>query len=241
MPIILIVDDDTNLNWTVNRLLQNHGYETLTAFNGEEALAKLRMTTPDLVLLDYQMTGMSGPQFARFLRGRATAEQIPIIFMTIREDIESKIAAYTSGGDDYITKPFDARELLLRVQAALRRKERDVEAAPVATVLSVGSLRLDLATATLYTAHGLKRLTPIELRLLRYFMERPGQLLSSAHLLEHIWGEPDAQADTAVLRWHVKNLRIKLELDPSQPRILRTMGRHGYILDDPGTSSPTTK
>lgn len=238
MPEILIVEDDVDLNWTVCRVLNSHGYTTLTAYSSEDALRLLKRQQPDLILMDVQLPGASGYRLARQVRASGSTGRTPIVFMTVNADLESKSMGFASGGDDYLVKPFDMRELLMRIQAVLRRAQGDafrgeIQDAPERQ-FQVGDLLLDMDTATAMGARGPALLTPTELQLLRHFMQNAGKILSSRHLLSAIWGENlEAHDNTAVLRWHIKNLRQKLEADPSRPEYLRTVGHHGYLLSAP--------
>ncbi len=235
MPEVLIVEDDIDLNWTVCRILNSHGYTTLATYNSEDALRMLRDQHLDLILMDVQLPGANGYRLARHVRASGDNGDTPIIFMTVNSDLESKVMGFASGADDYLIKPFDMRELLVRIQAVLRRTlgesfRGDLQDSPERQ-LQVGDLLLNMDTATVTGANGPQLLTPTELQLLRHFMQNSGKILSSRHLLTTVWsGNADTHDNTAVLRWHIKNLRQKLEEDPTDPVYLRTIGHHGYLL-----------
>ena len=158
MPQIFVIDSDVDFNWTTTRLLNSHGYRTLSFHDGAEAVQSLREATPDLVLTEFALPSMTGPRLCRFLRGRAHAADTPVIFISAQEDIQSKIQAFAAGGDDYVVKPVDPRELLLRIHALLRRigvaeRETVLNDAPKSE-LEVGSVRLELETATVHGVNG---------------------------------------------------------------------------------------
>ncbi|MDI9546383.1 MAG: response regulator transcription factor [Chloroflexota bacterium] len=238
MPRVLVVEDDIDLNWTVCRVLNSHGYQTSGVGSSEEALLRFREQRPDLILLDVHLPGADGYRLARQIRASVDGGRIPIIFMTVNPELESKIIGFAAGADDYLVKPFDMRELLMRIQAVLRRTSGDPMRGDLADApersLRVGELELDLDTATASTGWSSALLTPTELQLLRYFMQNAGRILSGRHLLTALWNaEGDGSDSTAVLRWHIKNLRQKLEADPANPELLLTVGHHGYMLAAP--------
>jgi len=160
---------------------------------------------------------------------------IPIIFLTARPELQNKIAAFTAGADDYICKPFDMRELVARVQAVLRRSSPNADAQIYETVpepnfLEMGSLYLDLKTAVATTDAGDAQLTPNEFDLLKFLMQNTDHLFTADKLLIDVWGYPPGTGDPALVRWHVRNLRMKIEADTSRPIFLHTVPRHGYKL-----------
>ena len=184
MPRVLVVEDDIDLNWTVCRVLNSHGYQTSGVGSSEEALLRFREQRPDLILLDVQLPGADGYRLARQIRASVDGGRIPIIFMTVNPELESKIIGFAAGADDYLVKPFDMRELLMRIQAVLRRTSGDpmrgdLSDAPERT-LRVGELELDLDTATASTGWSSALLTPTELQLLRYFCRRGPHPLRTA-------------------------------------------------------------
>ena len=236
MKRILVVDDDEIVKEAVRTGLKLYGYNVCTASNGVEALAQLEYQLPDLILLDIDMPGMDGVELCSLIREDARWNFVPIIFLTASTELKQKITAYTVGGDDYLCKPFDIRELNLRMKAVLRRStlpslhQDEIEAHDEAHHLQVGGLRLDIHSAAVETEKGVTYLTPTELTLLRYLMQHPNELFSSEQLLEKVWEYPPRTGDPALVRWHVKNLRIKIEAQPDQPHYLQTVPHHGYIL-----------
>jgi DNA-binding response OmpR family regulator len=151
------------------------------------------------------------------------------MFLSSFADVEARIRGFEEGADDYLTKPFDLRELSARVRVLLRRKLTQ-EGLPPVQVLRCGDLTLDLQLCAVRVGTREARLTPAELDLLRYLIRNPNQVFSSQHLLQHVWGYQPDMADQGLVRWHVMNLRAKIETDPARPIYLRTLPRHGYML-----------
>ncbi|MBI3959010.1 MAG: response regulator transcription factor [Chloroflexi bacterium] len=242
MAHILVVDDEKDLVWTVTQGLRFQGYAVSAAYDGLHALRQVQAQPPDLILLDIVMPGMDGVEVCHRLRMNPGQGTIPVIFLTARFELQNKIAAFTAGADDYICKPFDMRELIARVQAVLRRRSyadtgAQVHAAePEPHCLEMGSLHLDLNAAIAQTDAGCAQLTPNEFDLLKFLMQNPGHLFSTKQLLEDVWKYPPGTGDPALVRWHVRNVRLKIEPDPSQPIYLHTIPRHGYKLAP--TSAP---
>lgn len=234
MARILLVDDEQDLVWAVQRSLSDEGYEVLTAYNGVEALAVARRHRPDVVILDIVMPLLDGLQVCRRLRRDLTLATVPILFLTERSAIEDRITGLDEGGDDYLIKPFDLQELKARVRALLRRRRSAPEGGPGPkgqdSLLVVGPLTLDLHTCQASVGEKTVQLTPTEFDLLHHLMSHPGEVFSSPHLLQQVWGYPPETADPGLVRWHIKNLRAKIEPDPAHPVYLRTVPRHGYIL-----------
>ncbi|MFN8445934.1 MAG: response regulator transcription factor [Caldilineaceae bacterium] len=231
-----MVDDDEVVKDAVRSGLNLYGYNVCTASNGVEALAQLEYQLPALILLDIAMPGMDGVELCSIIREDTRWNSLPIIFLTGNTELKQKITAYTVGGDDYLCKPFDIHELNLRIKAVLRRstipnqQQDESEIEDTSYRLNVGGLRLDIHSAAVETEKGIAYLTPTELILLRYLMQHPNQLFSSEHLLEKVWEYPPRTGDPALVRWHMKNLRLKIEAEPDQPRFLQTVPHHGYIL-----------
>lgn len=234
MAHILVVDDEEDLVWAVSSALRYRGYTVSCAYDGVSALQQMHSTLPDLLVLDIGMPDMDGLEVCQRVRSDPQLQMMPIVILTARSEIHDKIIAYQSGADDYLTKPFDLRELGERVRAVLRRCHRNGEEKnplePEVSVLRVGGLFLDIDTAIVETEVMRVRLTPIELDLLTYLMKHAGRISSSETLLQNVWGYPPGTGDPALVRWHIKNLRGKIEIDPANPIYLSTIPRHGYTI-----------
>lgn len=240
MAQILLVDDEQDLVWALRHSLSDEGHEVLTAYDGVEALAIARRHRPDMAILDIVMPRLDGLQVCRRLRRDPTLAAMPILFLTQRSAIEDRIKGLDEGGDDYIVKPFDLAELKARVRTLLRRARSALQGEPVIegsdSLLVVGPLALNLHTCQVRVGEKTAQLTPTEFDLLHHLMIHPGEVFSSQHLLRQVWGYPPRTADPALVRWHIKNLRIKIEPDPGYPVYIRTVPRHGYMFERRGAS-----
>jgi len=242
MAQILLVDDEQDLVWSLRHSLSDEGYEVLTAYDGVEALNAARRHRPDLVILDIVMPRLDGLQVCRRLRRDPTLAAVPILFLTVCSTIEARIKGLDEGGDDYLVKPFDLGELKARVRALLRRSRSDLGRRPEAEgrgpTLVVNSLALDLHTCQVHVEEKTMQLTPTEFDLLHHLMTHPGEVFSSQQLLQQVWGYPPRTGDPGTVRWHIKNLRDKIEPDPAHPVYILTVPRHGYMFERRG-SPPT--
>jgi DNA-binding response OmpR family regulator len=228
---VLIVDDESDVVWSVRYTLADEGYEVITSGSGAEAIRIAQQFHPDLVILDLVLPDIDGIQVCRTLRRDQRLAAVPILFLARRNAIEDRINAFNSGADDYLPKPFDFGELKVRIIALLRRAGR-VRATPPADVtqLTYRDLSLDLRSHTVTVGGRSILLTPAEFDLLRHLLAHQGQVFSSEQLLQHLWQEESANRDQGLVRWHVMRLRAKIEQDPARPTYLRTVPRHGYMV-----------
>jgi len=226
---ILVVDDDPQIRRVMRVTLTGQGYAVDDAKSGDAALEKLREQRFDLVLLDMNMPGMSGLEVCHSIRGQS---EMAVIMLTVRDSEEDKVAALDAGADDYVTKPYNAPELLARIRAALRRTPGTQ--GPTGT-MKLGSVEVDFDTRRVMSRGRQVRLTPKEFELLRYFVMHANKVLSHRELLQAVWG-PDYGDQVDYLRVFVNQLRKKIEADPSNPAILLTEPWVGYRLQLPGQS-----
>lgn len=224
MARILAIDDESNIRDLIKRGLAGH--EVITAPDGLTGLEEARRSAPDLILLDVTMPGMTGYEVCRQLRTTPDLMTVPVIFLTARGTLADKLEGFDAGADDYVPKPFDMRELEMRVQAVLRRAQPYAGA----EVLQAGGLELNMRTREASSDTNTAVLTPTELTLLEYMMRRPDEILPTYHLLEEVWEYPPGVGDPALVRMHIRNLREKLERNPSQPEWILTVGRQGYVI-----------
>jgi two-component system alkaline phosphatase synthesis response regulator PhoP len=220
---ILVVDDDAQITRLLRSYLEQAGYRTLVAHDGAAALQAIRSERPDLVILDLMLPDQDGWDITRAVRADAGLASLPIIMLTARVDDTDKIVGLELGADDYITKPFNPREVIARVRAVLRRGSG--VAPPVA--LQVGSLRLDLNRHEVMCEDQPIDLTPTEFDLLRVLMEAPGHAFTRLELIEKGLGYAYDGFDRAVDS-HIKNLRKKIEPDPANPTYVQTVYGIGY-------------
>jgi two-component system, OmpR family, KDP operon response regulator KdpE len=227
---ILVVDDDPQIRRVMRVTLTGQGYEVDDAKSGDTALEKLRDQRFDLVLLDMNMSGMGGLETCRTIREQS---EIAIIVLTVRDSEADKVEALDAGADDYVTKPYNAPELLARIRAALRRTPGSH--GPTGR-LAVGSVEVDFDTRHVI-AHGRSvRLTPKEFELLRYFVTHSNKVIPHRELLQAVWG-PDYGDQVDYLRVFINQLRKKIEAQPSSPTYLLTEPWVGYRFNLPAENS----
>jgi DNA-binding response OmpR family regulator len=226
MTRIYIVEDGRDLAWVLEESFKLAGYRVVTAANGLEALRHMRRLPPDLVILDVNMPIMDGFTLARRMREDPLLNWTPIIFLTVHSDFPSKIQGFRAGGDDYVVKPFDLTELQMRAEAVLRRAkaadrvDQDTVTAP-GFVLSLPAQRLIVLGKSV-------NLTEIESDLMRYFLAHRDIPVSAQQLLLDVLDFPPGTGDSSTIRWHISNLRRKIEPDPNAPIYLCTAKPRGY-------------
>ncbi|MFD0683704.1 response regulator transcription factor [Actinomadura fibrosa] len=223
---VLVVDDEANIRDLIEVALRFHGFATLTASTGDEALRAAGSARPDLVLLDVMLPDLDGFEVCRRLR--ASGDQVPVIFLTARDTPSDTVTGLTLGGDDYVTKPFSIEALVARVRAVLRRAAPPAAAPPADDgVLRAGDLELDEARWTVRRAGVEVDLSPTEFRLLAYLMRNAGKVLSRTQLLEGVWGW-EHHGNAQVVETYISYLRRKL--DPLGAPLIHTQRGVGYAL-----------
>ena len=219
---LLVVDDEPNIVELLSASLRFAGFEVATAANGLAALELARSFRPDLLVLDVMMPGLDG--FGVVRRMRSEGSRTPVVFLTAKDATEDKVQGLTLGGDDYVTKPFSLEEVVARIRTVLRR----VAASPQEQAhLSFADIELDEDTHEVWKAGELVPLSPTEFKLLRYFMQNTGRVLSKAQILDHVW-HYDFGGEANVVESYVSYLRKKL--DTTEPRLLHTLRGVGYML-----------
>jgi DNA-binding response OmpR family regulator len=219
-PRVLVVEDDAEIAQAVQRSLRLEGYEVRIAPDGEKALADARSYVPDLVLLDLGLPGVDGMDVARRMRADG---DVPILMLTARDAVESRVEGLDSGADDYLVKPFDRQELLARIRALLRRRPPRGSAS-----LVVADLELNPDTHEVLRGDRSIELTQREFELLEYLMRNERIVISRQRLLDEVWGY-DPFSTTNTIEVFVSNLRRKLEAG-GEPRLLHTIRGAGYVL-----------
>jgi two-component system alkaline phosphatase synthesis response regulator PhoP len=218
---ILVVEDDELIRTTIGHRLNSEGYEVDFASDGDEGLRKATESSCDLVILDIMLPRKSGFNVCRDIRMAGVV--VPILILTARGETIDKVLALKIGADDYLTKPFDALELLARIEALLRRSRTH---APTG-VQKFGALQVDLRGTTVLRDGKIVPLSAREFQLLRYFVEHPGTTLSRDVLLKEVWSY-STDAFTRTVDVHVASLRQKLEEDPKRPSLIVTVPGLGY-------------
>jgi two-component system phosphate regulon response regulator PhoB len=223
--MLLLVEDDRALADLLMWHFEREGYEIVRTADGDEALILAEERTPDLVILDWMIEGVSGIEVCRRLRRRASTAHVPIIMLTARGEESDRIRGLETGADDYVTKPFSPRELIARVGAVFRR----MRPALAGEQLSYGDMEMDVQGHRVRRAGRPVQLGPTEFRLLRHFMEHPGRVFSRERLLEAVWPhDPDIDARTVDV--HIRRLRKAIN-EGGQSDPIRTVRSAGYSLD----------
>ncbi len=231
MSRILLVEDEPTQRETLSYLLQGEGFQVTEVDNGTDALTQFFESEFDLVLLDVMLPGKSGTDICREIR---KSHDTPIIMLTARSDEVDVVVGLELGADDYIIKPYSARELIARIRSALRRPASS-KIEPIVssdeTVLHIGRVTLDEGRHEL-KVDGVQVAIPLrEFELLAFLMRNAGRVLTRAQLIDRVWGS-DYFGDTKTLDVHVKRIRARIEQDPSQPTVLVTVRGLGYRFED---------
>jgi two-component system, OmpR family, phosphate regulon response regulator PhoB len=223
---ITIVEDEEALALLLRYNLEMANYVVETIARGDEADLRLKEATPDLVILDWMLPGLSGIEICRRLRSRPETKSLPIIMLTARSEESERIRGLTTGADDYIVKPFSVSELIARVGALLRRASPE----RIANILTYGDISLDREKKRVSRGGRPIELGPTEFRLLEFILERPGRVFSREQLLDNIWGS-DKYIDERTVDVHIGRLRKAL-IEHNEPDPIRTVRGSGYALDD---------
>lgn len=225
---LLVVDDDKEIVRLIRTYLEQSGFYVLTAYDGEDALHMIRSERPDLVVLDLMLPGQDGYLITKTVRSDPKLASLPIIMLTARVEDTDKIVGLELGADDYITKPFNPREVVARVRSVLRRSQANGSAASP-EILQSGQLIMDVDRHEVLQDGQLVDLTLTEFKLLHLFMENPGRAFTRAELVEQALGY-DFEGSERTLDSHIKNLRRKIEPDPKEPTYIHTVYGVGYRL-----------
>ena len=227
MTRVLIVEDEESLADPLAFLLRKEGFDATVVTDGPSALAEFDRAGADIVLLDLMLPGMSGTDVCKQLRARSG---VPVIMVTARDSELDKVLGLELGADDYVTKPYSARELMARIRAVLRRGGESEESGLVDAVLEAGPVRMDVERHVVSVSGEQISLPLKEFDLLEYLMRNKGRVLTRGQLIDRVWGA-DYVGDTKTLDVHVKRLRSKIESDPANPDRLITVRGLGYKLE----------
>jgi DNA-binding response OmpR family regulator len=256
---ILIIEDDDIVARTIERCLRGNNFHVNQANSGVAGLKAAHRKIPDLVILDVIMPGMDGYTVCKEMREDPILKDVPILFLTAKIKPEDAILGLSLGVHDYLRKPFDVHELLLRVAAILRRtKSETKQVAPSPRpasgdqktvplnpsdnhVIRIGEYALDTRTYMFYNPRrGEIRVTPVQYALLYHLMSHPNKIFSPSLLLEEVWDYPDTAGSADLVRVHIKNLREAIEADPQEPVFIQTIKGYGYTIqkDEPQKTVP---
>lgn len=260
---ILVIEDDDIVARTIERCLRGKEYYVNVANSGVAGLKAAHRKVPDLVILDVIMPGMDGFTVCKEMREDPILKEVPILFLTAKIKPEDAILGLSLGADDYLKKPFNVDELLLRVNAILRRtrndkntaktsepavlassdqKTRPLPSADTNHIVRIGEYSLNTRTF-LFTspARGDVRLTPAQYALLYHLMTHPNKIFSPSLLLEEVWDYPDTAGSTDLIRVHVKNIREAIEANPQEPDFIKTIKGYGYTIESREDLEPSAR
>ena len=220
-PRVLVVDDEENISFLVESALQLDGMDTAKAADGWQALSMVKSFNPQAIVLDVMVPSLDGFEVLRRLRSDGV--KVPVLFLTARDTVDDRVRGLTSGGDDYIVKPFAIAELVARVRLALRHAGLGIED----DLLSLADLEMDQKAHRVSRAGQAVTLSPTEYKLLRYLLINSGTVLTRAQILDHVWNY-DFGGDASVVETYVSYLRRKI--DTAEPKLLHTVRGVGYTL-----------
>ena len=225
---VLLVDDEERILNFLRSKLRASGYEVLTASNGIEALEQAQAQEPDLIVLDVLMPRMNGLEALKELR---TFSSVPVIILSAKGADADRIKGLSTGADDYLPKPFNPDELVARIEA-VRRRLKPAESRKTPEPLSLGDVTIDFKKRLVGIKGEEAHLTRIEWLLLSELAHNAGRLMTYGELLTRVWG-PEYRDDVQILRTCISRLRAKIEKDPSNPKLIRTMAKIGYMMQPP--------
>jgi len=227
---VLIVEDEKSIVTLIQYNLQQAGYETSVAYDGKEALHRIEKNHFDFIVLDLMLPEIDGLEVCR--RIREQKNDVPILILTAKSDELNKVIGLQTGADDYLTKPFSPKELIARIEAILRRTNRQVREEKDKQSITIGELTLYPANFQAYLNDTLLDLTRKEFEVLVYLSENKGQIVSREELLHKVWGY-DYAGDTRTVDMQVSRLRDKIEQNSKEPKYIKTVWGFGYRMDDP--------
>ncbi len=227
MTKIMLADDEESMQLLVERIITGKGYSFCCVGDGSEVFDMFNKENPDLLILDVMMPELDGFQVCRMLREQGVV--VPIVFLSARGDIIDKSVGFNAGGDDYLVKPFSTQELLLRVEAHLRRQQRMIP--ETEKNFTIGDLSFDIKRKKVFIKERPVELTPKEYMILVLLASHPGEIFTREQLTEAIWGE-EFVGETTSIAVFIRRIREKIEDDPSKPAYIQTVWRAGYRFGD---------
>ncbi len=230
MAKILVVDDDSAINELIKINLELQGYSVIQAFNGVEGFAKAKQDNPSLIILDVMMPDVDGYTMAQRVRQCPEISDTPIIMLTALSELNNKVEGFNIGVDDYLTKPFEIDELIVRVRALLKRTNQIPKSTAVRELLTYKEVTLLPETYSVKINNKIQKLTPIEYDIFNLLFQNHGTMVSGARLLKEIWGyDPDDNVET--IRVHIRHLRSKIDKISNGKKYIETIYGGGYKLN----------
>jgi len=223
---ILVIDDDPDILEILKLLLNLEKYQVFTASCGMSGLSIAREQNPDMIILDLNLPDIDGQQICKIIREELG---LPILILSARDNVSDKVVCLEYGADDYMTKPFENIELIARVKAILRRSEKHEESeSDVSEDMMFHHIQIDKSNRQVFINNEKVNLTPKEYEILLYFTDKRGQVLSRDVIVNDIWGKNSIYSWSRSLDVHIKNLRQKIEINPKNPDIIKTVSGVGY-------------
>ena len=230
MTKILVVDDDFAINELIKINLELQGYQVVQAYNGTEGFALAKQEAPALIVLDVMMPEVDGYTVAQRVRQCAEISDVPIIMLTALSELSNKVNGFNIGVDDYLTKPFEIDELIVRVRALLKRTKQIPKTSAVRDLLTYKEITLLPETYSVQIGEKVQKLTPIEFDIFNLLFQNHGNMVSAQKLLKEVWGyEPDDSVET--IRVHIRHLRSKIDKISNDKKYIETIYGGGYKLN----------
>lgn len=224
---IIICDDDESISESIAISLKNDGYKSIRCKNGKEAIAALNKNHVDLIIMDVMMPGEDGIKTVGRIRENS---DVPIIFLSAKSELNDKLSGLSIGGDDYMTKPFEMLELKARVKSIIKRSS-STEEKKSKKQYKVGNLKVNLDTKQVTLRNKPIKLTPIEYKILLYFIKNPGKVLSSNDIYKEVWNESEAYNIENTIAVHIRHIREKIEKDSREPKYIKVVWGIGYKME----------
>tara|TARA_B100001939_G_C16876364_1_gene588837 strand:- start:527 stop:1213 length:687 start_codon:yes stop_codon:yes gene_type:complete len=222
---VLVVEDEKSISTLIQYNLEKEGFKVYTSETGEDGFKQIKKNLPDLVLLDWMLPDLSGIDICKQIKKDIKLKSIPVIMLTAKSEEVDKIRGFETGADDYVTKPFSTKELILRIQALLKR----VKPSLTEDIVSFKDIKIDRLARRVYRGDKEIKLGPTEYNLLNFFIKNPTRVYSREQLLNQVWGN-DIYVESRTVDVHIRRLRKAINLD-NQNDLIRTVRSAGYALD----------
>jgi len=228
---ILVVDDEKDIVELIAYNLEREDYAVVKAYNGQQALAEIRKSMPDLMILDLMMPEMSGLDVCRIVRSEYGFKRLPIVMLTAKSDLTDRILGLEMGADDYVTKPFNIRELFARIRAVMRRVDNEPVRDEPPDIFTWNGLTIDYRSYEVTVDGTPVELGPMESKILHFFSRHPGRVYSRRQILDHVWKD-EVFVEPRTVDAHISRLRSAIEKDKDHPRYIFTVRSVGYKFAD---------